>query len=107
MLQSGVLLVALFSSNLYAQVSVSPNPVVITQPDKSTLTIIGKGTSDNPFTETIDGYTLLRNNKGFYVYAKLGKNQKLVPSKLQAHDPDNRTRKELKCLSKNFKPHLR
>ncbi len=103
----GALVLILFSIRLQAQVVVSPEPVIITQADGSTLTIIGVGIIDNSFTETIDGYTLLRNKKGIYVYAKSGKNQQLIPSKLKAHDSGSRTRKEIRCLSKNFKPHAR
>ncbi len=97
----------LFSATLYAQVSVSPNPVEITQSNNSKLTIIGVGTAANPYTETIDGYTLLRNKKGIYVYAKLNKNLKLIPSKLKAHNPKHRTKKELKCLGNQIPKHLK
>ena len=103
----GVLVLTLFSISLRAQVVVSLEPVIITQADGSTLTIIGVGTADNSYTETIDGYTLLRNKKGIYVYAKSGKSQQLIPSKLKAHNLGSRTRKEIRCLSKNFKPHAR
>ncbi len=103
----GTLVFILFSFSSQAQVVVSPEPIEILQSNGSTLSIIGVGTADNSYTETIDGYTLLRNKKGIYVYAKIDKNQDLTPSKLKAHNPNNRSKRELKCLDKNFKPHLR
>ncbi len=93
--------------SLHAQVPVSPEPIVITQPNQTKITIIGVGTGDKPYTETVDGYTLLKNKKGIYMYAQLNKNQKLFPSKLKAHNPEARSKREKKCLEKKFKPHLR
>lgn len=103
----GTLVFILFSCSSQAQAAVSPEPIEITQPNGSSLSIVGVGTADNSYTETIDGYTLLRNKKGIYVYAQIDKCQNLIPSKLKAHNPNNRPKRELKCLDKNFKPHLR
>ena len=90
-----------------AQVAVSPDPLIITQPDNSTLTIIGKGTAQEPYTETIDGYTIIRNHKGYYVYAIPDKQQNLVPSKKKAHNPESRTKCERRIINKTLAPHLR
>jgi len=48
-----------------------PDPVTILQPDGSELTIVGHGNIDENYTETIDGYTVVKNNKGIYEYANL------------------------------------
>jgi len=103
----GIILSSLISKGVIAQVSVSPEPVMITQPNQSKITIVGVGTPAKPYTETMDGYTLLKNKRGIYVYAKLDNNQRLTPSKLKAHNPENRSKKETKCLNKHYIPHLR
>ncbi len=92
---------------LRAQVAVSPQPVVVAQPNNYRLTIIGAGTAQYPYTETTDGYTVLRNKKGYYMYAKPGKNGKLVPSCMKAHNPADRKKREQKRLTKKLKPHVR
>ncbi len=89
-----------------AQVAVSPDPVVVTQPDNTLLTLVGKGTPARPYTETIDGYTVLRNSKGYYVYAYRNKEQQLVAGKKKAHNPPERgwcERRYLKKLTKHLR----
>jgi len=88
-----------------AQVAVSPDPVVVTQPDNTLLTLVGKGSPARPYTETIDGYTVLRNSKGYYVYACRNKEQ-LVAGKKKAHNPAERgwcERRYLKKLTKHLR----
>jgi M6 family metalloprotease-like protein len=76
---------------------VSPEQLVITQPDNSQLTIIGKGNMTTSWTETIDGYSIVRVN-GFYEYAqKL--NGKLISSGVRAHEPAMRSAAEQAFLS--------
>ena len=86
----------------------SPLPVDIVQPDNSLLTIIGKGNMNNSWTETTDGYSIVRNTSGIYEYAtKL--NGELIPDGIKAHDPLIRTNAELSYLSNvsfSIKPDL-
>ena len=41
------------------------------------------------------------------MYAKPGKNGKLVPSCMKAHNPADRKKREQKRLTKKLKPHVR
>ena len=47
--------------------------VRVTQPDGSTVTILLHGDEWKHFITTFDGYTIVKDTRGFYVYAeKLG-----------------------------------
>jgi hypothetical protein len=94
-------------NQLFSQVSASPEPITITMPDNSKLTIIGRGNARESYTETIDGYTIFRNNKGYYVYGYLDKQNNLVPGKKVAHNPDARKKCERRFIEKKLSPHLR
>ena len=48
-----------------------PDPKAITQPDGSTVTVILHGDEYYHFSTTTDGYTVMKNDKGFYTYAQL------------------------------------
>lgn len=63
-----------FASFIFAQRSTcpsSPYPFDLVQPDGSVITAYLKGNEMLNYTETEDGYTLLKNDKGFYEYAIL------------------------------------
>ena len=60
--------------------STSPYAIMITQPDSSTIQVLGKGSRQFPYVETIDGYTLLKNDKGIYEYkSRDGQHSEEVP----------------------------
>ena len=84
----------------------SPLPTLIVQPNSTSLTIVGKGNMNNSWTETTDGYTIVRNTQGNYEYAnKL--NGELVPTGVLATNPTSRTAAEQSFLanqSKHLKP---
>ena len=83
------------------QISVSPNPITIKQPNGTKLSIIGKGNMHISYTETTDGYTLVKNKKGIYEYALINKTTgDLVPSGYSAHNPTRRSKKEVHFLRK-------
>ena len=64
--------------------------VRVTQPDGSTVTILLHGDEWKHFITTFDGYTIVKDTRGFYVYAeKLG--GELLPTGLVAHDATERT----------------
>ncbi|MDQ4140536.1 MAG: hypothetical protein M3142_08415 [Bacteroidota bacterium] len=94
------------AQNKQAGVSVSPYSIAIKQPDGSSLRIIGKVDQHIPYTETEDGYTLLKNDQKFYVYAKKGSGGNLKSSGIIAKDASKRSRKEKKILDSIAK-HLR
>jgi len=57
----------------------NPKPVNVTQPDGSILTLHVRGDEWGAWAETQDGYTVLKNTRGQWVYADLEEN-KLTPS---------------------------
>lgn len=77
----------------------SPYPVTIVQPDFTTITVVGKGSEAVSYAETIDGYTLVMNDKGFYEYAIPNTaTGELTSSGVVAHDPAARNSVERNYL---------
>ena len=72
--------------------------VRITQPDGSTVTILLHGDEWRHFRTTLDGYTIVKNARGFYVYAEK-KDGQLQPTALLAHDEMERTTSEQAYLA--------
>jgi|GEM_PF-499539 len=87
-----------FVTNVFAVVS-SPYPVNTKQSDNTTLTIKLFGDERLSWASTLDGYTLLRNEKQDFVYAVLDKNDNILPSNIIAHNERERTQEELTFLS--------
>lgn len=81
-----------------ADVSVSPYLITITKPDGSPLRIIGKTKNNIAYTETEDGYTLLKNEQNFYEDAKKARGGNLKLSGLKALNATERTKKDKKKL---------
>lgn len=75
-----------------------PKAVTVQQPDGSTLTIRLHGDEWCNFLATSDGYTVVKNQQGSYVYATLEDGQ-LQPTSLTAHDAAERTSEEQAFLS--------
>lgn len=76
----------------------SPDPLVITQADQTQITVVGKGNMNNNWTESVDGYTIVKNSNGIYEYAHLV-NGDLQASGVKARDPQQRTTSELSFVS--------
>lgn len=72
--------------------------VKITQPDGTTVTIRLHGDEYLNFNTTADGYSIVKNNQGYYVYAEL-RNGQLQPTTRVAHDVAERSAEELTYLS--------
>lgn len=70
----------------------------IQQPDGSSLSIRLVGDEYLSYNTTADGYSIVRNDAGTYVYARLDNGQ-LVPTALQAHDAVERSAAEKAYLS--------
>lgn len=70
----------------------------IQQPDGSYVTIRLHGDEWHHYETTDDGYSIVKDSRGYYVYAHLQDGQ-LAPSELVAHDAANRTTQELTFLS--------
>lgn len=97
-----VLLLGLF---LYAQstwaVPATPYPIEVKQPDGTMLTIRLHGDENYHYTTTVDGYGIVLNKKGYYVYASLKKDMKTWKATCKrAHNAADRTPKEIKFLKK-------
>ena len=80
-------------------VSAYPNPITITQPDGSKITVNLKGDEHMKWAQTADGYSVMRNSDGVFEYAKLDANQNMVPSGLQARNQQQRGNAEVQFLN--------
>ena len=76
--------------------------VSVKQPDGTTVTIRLIGDEYMHYNTTDDGYSLVRNDKGFYVYAQKVDGQ-LKPTDIIAHDEKLRTATELAFLATTTK----
>lgn len=77
----------------------NPDPIVFVQPDGTTLTIKIKGDERISWRQTVDEYTLMRNNDGYLTYAIKDSNGDLQPSNIIATDVDQRGMKSKSMLS--------
>lgn len=85
-------------------VPADPTPMKVTQPDGTTLTVVLQGDEFFNYLTTSDGYTVVKNNKGFYTYARLD-GDRLVAGDCIARDAAHRTaadRAALTTLSKGL-----
>jgi len=88
------------------QITGSPDPITISQPDGTKIDVIGKGNMYVSYTETLDGYTLVMNKHGIYEYGILNKaTGDIIPSGFKAHNLSKRTKKE-KIFLKKIKKHI-
>lgn len=99
-----VLLFVLIPIQVIAQTS--PYPIKIKQPNGVEIEILAAGNMEESYTETSDGYTLLKNKANYFVYAKKGKKGRLIASDIIALPLENRTKKETQFLNRTPK-HLR
>ena len=74
----------------------NPNPITITQPDGTQLSIRLHGDENFHYTTTLDGYLIKRDNDGFFKYFDFEK-QKLTNQ--IASNFDNRSTQEAQLLS--------
>ena len=77
----------------------------VTQPDGSLLTICLHGDEWQSFSTTSDGYTVVKDQQGYYVYAQL-KDGMLKASSQMAHNAESRTQEE-KAYLRNTQKHLK
>ncbi len=76
--------------------------VSVKQPDGSTVTIRLHGDEFMSFTTTSDGYTVIKNEKGYYCYA-VKQGGKLVTTDIVAHDIQKRDANETAFLATQAK----
>ena len=70
-----------------------PGTRKVQQPDGSSVTLRLVGDEWRHFQTTADGYSVVRNDRGFYVYASLN-DGRLEPTAHVAHDADSRSAAE-------------
>ena len=75
-----------------------PQSVKVQQPDGTCVTIQLHGDEWLNFTTTADGYSVVRDSRGYYVYAEL-KDQQLMPTAQIAHDVLQRSAAETAFLA--------
>ena len=97
-----LLLICLMAIFRASAVPAYPYPVVVTQPDGTTLEIQGHGDEFYHFTTTIDGYTVVKNDAGYYVYAQL-QNNRLAPTDRIARNQMERTANDITFLESTGK----
>ncbi|WKN43424.1 M6 family metalloprotease domain-containing protein [Tunicatimonas pelagia] len=68
----------------------APYLVTVTQPNGQELQVRGRGDAFNNWTETEDGYAVVKNQAGYYEYAT-SENGKLVASGITAASPTERS----------------
>ena len=87
-------------------VPAAPQPMLVTQPDGSTLMVRQNGDEYHHWRSTTDGYSIVKNDKGFYVYAAL-EDGALVPTDVVACDAEKRDAAQVAFLAstpKNLVP---
>ncbi|MDR2556588.1 MAG: hypothetical protein LBC49_02610, partial [Bacteroidales bacterium] len=94
----------LAAAQLFA-VPANPNPGEIIQPDGTKITIRLKGDERIHWMESLDGYTLMYNNKKEIVFAKQDEKGNLVPSKIlyRGQDLGKYSRSQRKQIEKTPK----
>ena len=93
-----LLLVALLVCINASAIPAYPGLVQMPQPDGSIVSIRLVGDEFYHFNTTADGYTVMLNDRGGYVYAQLDGGN-LVATDILAHDEDSRTAAELALIS--------
>ena len=93
-----LLLVALLVCINASAIPANPGLVQMPQPDGSIVSIRLVGDEFYHFNTTADGYTVMLNDRGGYVYAQLDGGN-LVATDILAHDEDSRTAAELALIS--------
>ena len=92
-----LLLMGLLSAVSAMAIPACPTPATVTQPDGSTLTLMLQGDEYYHFNTTLDGYTVVKNAQGAYVYAAQS-GRRLVATSVVAHDAAARTAAETASL---------
>lgn len=93
-----LMLTLVFSINLFA-IPANNKPITIEQPNGKTLTLTLKGDEKVNWASTTDKYTLVRNERGVFVYGQLSQEGDLVPSQYIASNPEQRSKEEIEFLS--------
>ena len=77
------------------------DPIVITQPNGDSLTILKRGDERVHWTMTTDGWQILENKKGYMCYVRLKRNGEVTLSNKKAKDETKRRPCEARWLKKH------
>lgn len=83
--------------NTYA-IRAIKNPITVTQPDGSTVTILLHGDEFSNSRTTIDGYLVKKNSKGFFTYVNTDPKAASAETNIIARDITKRTTNDLNFL---------
>lgn len=81
-----------------SKVPASPHPYHYVQPDGDTITLRLHGDERMHYRTTVDGYEVLQNKRGYYMYAKRSCCGKIKATRKQAHDASKRSVSEEQFL---------
>ena len=95
-LSTAILMLTIMTISMMA-VPANRKAVNVTQPDGTTVTIQLHGDEWLHFNTTADGYSVVKNQQGFYVYAEK-KNGELKATQMVAHNAQERKANELAFL---------
>lgn len=84
---------------LIQYIPAAPYPVEVPQPDGSVIKLQGMGDEFNHFPVTEDGFTVMKNERGVYEFARLDEDGKLSPSGYRARNLEERTVSEKQFLT--------
>ena len=93
-----LVIAAVMTAMVMQAVPANPQPVKVKQPDGTYVTIQLHGDEWLNFTTTEDGYSVVKDSRGYYVYAEL-KGQQLRPTAQIAHDALQRSASETAFLA--------
>ncbi|MBR1881264.1 MAG: M6 family metalloprotease domain-containing protein [Prevotella sp.] len=96
-LSTAILMLTIMTISMMA-VPAHKKPIQVTQPDGTTVTIKLHGDEWMHFNTTADGYSVVKNLQGYYVYAEK-KNGELKATQMVAHDADRRSAAEQSYLA--------
>lgn len=71
-----------------------PDSVLVHQPDGTYLWVYDRGDEFYNWTESTDGFTIMRNNKGIFEYASI-ESEQLKPSGVKVHNVHEKTSAEV------------
>ena len=106
LLKALMLMAVLVLSNITYAVPADPKPITITQSNGKSLTFYLKGDEKLSWAVTEDGYTLLKDTDGNWVYAMKNNMGYMVASNVLAANPNQRSIQDTKFLTtveKNLK----
>ena len=87
-------------------VQASPKAINVKQPDGTSIKVIGQGNMYVHYTETTDGYTLIKNEQGVYEYAVNDTTGNLLAGGIKAKNFKHRPALEVAYVKK-IQKHLR